>query len=149
MIRATFVLLVLAVAGCNTSTATTAPRPPAETFPYVRVDAAVDKEGNLLEAYAYDGEIDVEQLKRFVKSKRKLADARTFYFLYLFDAPENVKYPKTPYFTGGFNGIDPDEIEAMKHVRAIYETTNFNKFSELSVYKTNSYESTATRYNIQ
>ncbi|WCL50816.1 hypothetical protein [Leptospira sp. GIMC2001] len=126
MIRNTILILVL-VFGCS-------PSAPPEIFPYNFVNAKEEKNGKILsnlELYAYEGEFDLEQLKRFVKKnsdRMDKMDRYNWYFIAIFNTKEKAKFPKAP-LTAAY-GLDDN---TMKNIRVYYTYNRMNGFKEINI----------------
>lgn len=87
---------------------------------------------NVMHLYAYDGPLDIEELKAFCRERKGKSPAEVFYFVVIFNSPENAKFPSTP-FTARYDTDD----ETRGHIRAIYEYNRANGFSELYIREQN------------
>jgi hypothetical protein len=115
------------------------------SWPYQFVKTKTEQAAyrNVMDLFAFSGELDLENLKSFCRYQKKNNNAERFYYAVIFDEASNARFPTDP-FTARF-GLDE---KAMKHIRAIYEYNNINGFSELSYYSKNSWESTANQIRI-
>ena len=115
------------------------PEPPA--WPYQFVATKTEEIGlrNIMDLYAFDGNLDPAELKAFCQDRKQQSKAKAFYLVAIFDDKANAKFPSNR-FTAEY-GVDPD---AGKHVRAVYCYNKLNGYSELRYYAKNSWESVAT-----
>jgi hypothetical protein len=101
---------------------------PAARWPYHYVKSKSEPAGklsNVMDLYAYAGALDVEDLRSFCLKRRADNSASAFYFVVIFDRPENAKFPDNP-LAAGFA-----DLNTLKHIRAIYTYNRVNGFSEL------------------
>jgi len=110
----------------------TAAQKPGLASQFVFVKSRMDEEGNILEVYAVEGSLNVENLKSLCQQKQHRTKAKSAYFLVLFDDPVNAAFPSTQ-FRDRFGTDD----SARRHIRAIYEFNRANGYSELEYYDTN------------
>lgn len=132
---ASFALLaaVVSVAGCGSGSE-------KSDWPYEFVSSNSEQTGyrNVMDLYAFSGELDVQNLRAFCHDRYQRSDAEAFYYVVVFDEAANAGFPSYP-LTAGFS---LDENLA-KHVRAICEFNKVNGFSELRHYDENLWESPA------
>lgn len=116
--------------------------PPAEKkWPYLFVETKTEQSGhrNVMDIYAFDGDIDPTDLKAFCQERKEKSPAKVFYYVVIFDKASNAKFPSTP-FTAGYG----DDEGAMKHIRAIYCYNKLNGFSEVRHHSQNIWEHIST-----
>lgn len=114
------------------------PPPHAEKkWPYLFVETKTEQSGhrNVMDIYAFDGDIDPTDLKAFCQERKEKSPAKVFYYVVIFDKASNAKFPSTP-FTAGYG----DDEGAMKHIRAIYCYNKLNGFSEVRYHSQNIWE---------
>lgn len=115
-------------------------------YPYEFVDVRKETAGlndNKMELYAYNKDIDLDNLRQLCLSKKQSFQEGTFYFLVLFDEKENAGFSKYP-LTSSYG----DDEDHLKHIRAYYSYNRLNGYSKLEIYETNKWESIAKEYDI-
>jgi hypothetical protein len=105
-----------------------------EQWPYEFVETKTEPDGhkNVMDLYAFSGEINAEVLRKFCLQLKKKSNAKAFYYVVIFDDKKNAKFPSTP-FTAEYG---MDEV-ALKHIRAIYCYNKLNGFSEVRYHSAN------------
>jgi hypothetical protein len=139
-------LLACSGAGSPSTNRDQAAKPDAEKkWPYEIVESKTERTGhrNVMELYAFAGDIDRAELEAFCKERKSKSPAEVFYYVVIFDKAANAKFPKTP-FTAEYG----DEEDSLKHIRAIYCYNKVNGFSELRYHPQNIWEHTTTRVKI-
>jgi len=112
---------------------------------YFQIDGKSHFRNNKMELYAYEGKIDIENLKLLCLVKRQLWESDAMYYLVLFDKKENANYPTR----GGFGGHYGLDDKMSKHIRAYYTYVGLNGYSKLCIYNKNSLESICQEYEIK
>jgi hypothetical protein len=106
---------------------------------YKFIDSKTEKSGkieSIMDLYSFSEEINLDDLKNFLKEKKDDFTGRDFYYLVIFNDPSNAKFPDSP-FSSQY-GI---EEEKQKNIKAIYTYNKLNRYSELTYYKENMWES--------
>lgn len=119
---------------------------PEKQLPYkfVKSKTKATEHRNVMDLYAFGGDLDPNTLKEFCLEQKKKSTAKVFYYVVIFDAPQNAKFPDTP-FTAEY-GIDE---ESLKHIRAIYCYNRVNGFSELRHHNDNIWSNVPKREKIK
>ena len=119
---------------------------PENQLPYkfVKTKTEASEQRNVMDLYAFDGDLDPYTLKTFCLDQKEKSTANPFYYLVIFDKAENAKFPDTP-FTAEY-GI---EEESLKHIRAIYCYNRLNGFSELRYHGDNIWDNVPKRDQIK
>ena len=115
------------------------PIPPQaeKKWPYLFVETKTEQTAhrNVMDIYAFAGDIDAANLKAFCQERKEKSPAKVFYYVIIFDNASNAKFPSTP-FTAGYG----DEEGSLKHIRAIYCYNKLNGYSELRYHSQNVWE---------
>ena len=94
---------------------------------------------HVMDLYAAPGPLDLDELRSLCRKRKGERPADAFYFLVVFDAEANARFPTNP-LTAEF-GHDEG---ALRHIRAVYVYNRLNGFSELRHYDTNEWEGKVT-----
>lgn len=106
---------------------------------YKFIDSKTEKSGKIesvMDLYSFSEEINLDDLKNFLKEKKDSFKGGDFYYLVIFNDSINAKFPDSP-FSSQY-GI---EEEKQKNIKAIYKYNKLNGYSELTYYKENMWES--------
>lgn len=98
---------------------------------------------NRMDLYTVKKEFNTDSMKVFCQIKKDSIQNGTFYYIVIFDKKSNARFPKSP-FSAQY-GI---EYNVMRHIKAIYEFNFQNKYSKLTVYEKNMYDSSPTEIDI-
>lgn len=138
------------ISGCSTTNQTSSNQENTEqetvSYPYEFIDSKTETAGsntNKMDLYAFSGEIELTNLKQFLREKKQSFKNGTFYYVVIFDKSENATFPQDP-FTAAY-GL---EEEPQKHIRAFYTYNKLNGYSKLDYYEGNKWESLAQTEDI-
>ena len=142
MKRVLILLLLVLVVGCGD-----VGTPSSKHFKSLGNKTQVNRYGISTQYHLYviSGEFDLNALRELCRSTKKSATASITYMA-VFDSASNARYPKQ--MSGG-GYAHPDDVAANKHIKALYTYVKSSRFSELSHYDTNSWESMAKRETIR
>lgn len=90
---------------------------------------------DVMELYAFSGEIDTEDLRSFCRERKATMPAEEHYFVVIFDGAKHAKFPTRPFMFL----YDGDE-HVQKHIRAIYKYTRWKEQGELRYHEDNIYQ---------
>ncbi len=116
------------------------------SYQYEFIESKTETTGsntNRMDLYAFSGEIDLMNLKEFLKEKKQGFNNGTFYYVVIFDNQANAIFPQDS-FTAAY-GL---EEEPQKHIRAFYTYNKLNGYSKLDYYEENKWESVAQTEDI-
>jgi hypothetical protein len=106
---------------------------------YKFIDSKTEKSGkieSIMDLYSFSEEINLDDLKNFLKEKKDNFTGGDFYYLVIFNDQSNAKFPDSP-FSSQY-GIEEDK---QKTIKAMYTYNKLNGYSKLTYYKENMWES--------
>ncbi len=114
------------------------------SWPYKFVASKTESSGhrNVMDIFAFAGELDVENMKGFCRARHRKSIAQAFYYVVVFDDAINAGFPSVPFTAWG-----ADKALAL-HVRAVCEFNRLNGYSKLTYYENNSWESSGSSVDL-
>lgn len=98
-----------------------------------RTDGASD----YIHLYECGDNPDILNLIDFCKEDKKQKENQFFFVLAFFDSAENSGFPTDP-ISAGYG----DDVNLLRHIKALYTYNQVNGYSKLAYYDDNAYEST-------
>jgi hypothetical protein len=104
-------------------------------YPYKFINSIMENSSQV-DIYFYSGDLNIEMLKEFCKTKKKQSDYGTSYFIVIFNDEKIAAGIKAPIETS----IGKDKLP-LKHLRVFFEYNKDFDYSKITWYEKNSIES--------